>query len=137
FSAFVLDVANKRTMLELLQNRDEIQQEAKKELARRFAEFDIECVDVLIGKPDTQEAGGKIETLLEQLRQRQLSVEQIETYQRQRAAAETLQTLNEAQAHATMQTSLTNSKVQIQIVENQAEAELARTRKAAEADLAR
>ena len=39
---------------------------------------------MLIGKPDTAEAGGKIETLLEQLRQRQLSIEQIETYERQR-----------------------------------------------------
>ncbi|WP_406697743.1 SPFH domain-containing protein [Singulisphaera sp. Ch08] len=136
-SAFFRDVAHKRTMLQLLQDRDDIQREARETLSARFGQFDIECVDVLIGKPDTAEAGGKIETLLEQLRQRQLSVEQIETYQRQRAAAETLQTLNDAQAQATMQTSLTNSKVQIQIVENQGEAELAKTRKAAEADLAR
>ncbi len=135
-SAFFRDVAHKRTMLQLLQDRDDIQREARETLSARFGQFDIECVDVLIGKPDTAEAGGKIETLLEQLRQRQLSVEQIETYQRQRAAAETLQTLNDAQARATMQTSLTNSKVQIQIVENQGEAELAKTRKAAEADLA-
>ncbi|AGA25007.1 SPFH domain-containing protein [Singulisphaera acidiphila] len=136
-SAFFRDVAHKRTMLQLLQDRDDIQREGRETLSARFSQFDIECVDVLIGKPDTAEAGGKIETLLEQLRQRQLSVEQIETYQRQRAAAETLQTLNDAQAQATMQTSLTNSKVQIQIVENQGEAELAKTRKAAEADLAR
>ena len=136
-SAFFRDVAHKRTMLQLLQDRDDIQREAKETLSSRFGQFDIECVDVLIGKPDTAEAGGKIETLLEQLRQRQLSVEQIETYQRQRAAAETLQTLNDAQAQATMQTSLTNSKVQIQIVENQGEAELAKARKAAEGDLMR
>ena len=136
-SAFFRDVAHKRTMLQLLQDRDDIQREGKESLSGRFGQFDIECVDVLIGKPDTAEAGGKIETLLEQLRQRQLSVEQIETYQHQRAAAETLQTLNEAQAQATMQTSLTNSKVQIQIVENQGEADLAKSRKAAEADLMR
>ncbi len=136
-SAFFRDVAHKRTMLQLLQDRDDIQNEAKATLSSRFGQFDIECVDVLIGKPDTAEAGGKIETLLEQLRQRQLSVEQIETYQRQRAAAETLQTLNDAQAQATMQTSLTNSKMQVQIVENQGEAELAKARKAAEADLMR
>ena len=81
---------------------------------------------MLIGKPDTAEAGGKIETLLEQLRMRQLSIEQIETYERQRAAADKLQTLNEAQAQASMQTELTNSRVQVQIAENQGEAELAR-----------
>ena len=89
-------------------------------------------MDVLIGKPDTAEVGGKIETLLEQLRLRQLSIEQIETYERQRAAAEKLRTLNDAQAIANMQTSLTNSSVQVQIAENQGEADLARARKAAE-----
>jgi hypothetical protein len=97
-----------------------------------FRDFDIECVDVLIGKPDTAEAGGKIETLLEQLRMRQLSIEQIETFERQRAAADKQRTLNEAQAHAAMQTQLTNSKVQVQIAENQGEADLARARKHAE-----
>ena len=90
-SAFFRDVAHKKTMLQLLQERDEIQHEAREELRRRFHEFDIECVDVLIGKPDTAEAGGKIETLLEQLRLRQLSIEQIETFERQVTAAEKLQ----------------------------------------------
>jgi uncharacterized membrane protein YqiK len=131
-SAYFRDVAHKRTMLGLLQERDAIQLEARKELQRRFCEFDIECVDVLIGKPDTQEAGGKIETLLEQLRQRQLSVEQIETFQRQRAAADEQRKLNEAQATAQRQTELTGSKVQIEIARNQADADLERARKMAE-----
>ncbi|HEV3122603.1 MAG TPA: SPFH domain-containing protein, partial [Isosphaeraceae bacterium] len=136
-SAYFRDVAHKKTMLQLLQERDLIQVEARNELLRRFHEFDIECVDVLIGKPDTTNSDQKIETLLEQLRIRQLSIEQIQTYEHQRAAAEKLQTLNDAQAHATMQTQLSNSKVQIQIVENQGEAELARARKQADAELAR
>ena len=87
---------------------------------------------MLIGKPDTAEAGGKIETLLEQLRIRQLSIEQLETYERQRAASEKLRTLNEAQAQAAMQTQLTNARVQVQIAESQGEADLARARKQAE-----
>jgi uncharacterized membrane protein YqiK len=136
-SAFFRDVAHKKTMLELLQQRDEIQQEAREALRARFGEFDIECVDVLIGKPDTAETGGKIETLLEQLRLRQLSFEQMETYEKQRLAAEKLKALNEAQALSTMQTQLTNSQVQIRIVENQGEADLAKAQKAAEADLIR
>ena len=131
-SAYFRDVAHKRTMLELLQNRDSIQHEASGELGRKFGNFDIECVDVLIGKPDTEQAGGKIETLLEQLRLRQLSLEQVETYTKQVAAAQTLRTLNEAQAHAQMQTQLSNSMVQIKIAENEAEALLARARKQAE-----
>jgi uncharacterized membrane protein YqiK len=133
-SAYFRDVAHKRTMLALLQERDAIQQEARDELRRKFRDFDIECVDVLIGKPDTAEASGsgKIETLLEQLRQRQLAVEQIETFERQRAAAEKQRSLSEAQATAAMQTQLTNSHVQVQIAENQGNADLARSRKQAE-----
>jgi uncharacterized membrane protein YqiK len=131
-SAYFRDIAHKKTMLELLHQRDAIQAESREELRRKFREFDIECVDVLIGKPDTAEAGGKIETLLEQLRQRQLSIEQLETYERQRAAVEKLKTLNEAQAHAAMQTQLTNAQVQARIAEQQGEADLARARKQAE-----
>jgi len=145
-SAYFRDVAHKKTMLELLQHRDEIQIESRNELQRRFRDFDIECVDVLIGKPDTAEGAGvgKIETLLEQLRIRQLSIEQLETYDRQRAAAEKLRSLNEAQAIAAKQQELTNSQVQIRIAENQGDADLGRARKqaeqtvvVAEADLAR
>ncbi|MDX2035721.1 MAG: SPFH domain-containing protein [Isosphaeraceae bacterium] len=133
-SAYFRDVAHKKTMLQLLHERDAIQLEARDELRRKFHDFDIECVDVLIGKPDTSENQGsnKIETLLEQLRLRQLSIEQIETYERQRAASEKLKSLNEAQAVAAMQEQLTNSRVQVQIAENQGDAALARARKEAE-----
>src|SRR6202030_3915695 len=143
-SAYFRDAAHKKTMLELLHLRDEIQKESREELRRKFREFDIECVDVLIGKPDTAEAGGKIETLLEQLRIRQLSIEQLETIERQRATAEKQRTLNEAQAQAAMQVPLTNARAEIQIAESRGEAELARARKQseqmvviAEAELAR
>ena len=131
-SAYFRDVAHRRTMLDLLHERDSIQREARAELSKRFGQFDIECVDVLIGKPDTAEAGGKIETLLEQLRLRQLSIEQIETFERQRAAEVKQQTLNGARAEAAMQAQLTNSLVQVRIAENEGEAALARARKQAE-----
>ncbi|HET6251742.1 MAG TPA: SPFH domain-containing protein [Tepidisphaeraceae bacterium] len=131
-SAYFRDVAHKKTMLELLQHRDVIQQESRAELQRRFSEFDIECVDVLIGKPNTAEANGKIETLLEQLRTRQLSIEQLETFERQRQSAEKQRTLSEAQALANKQTELTASEVAIRISENQGEADLARSRKQAQ-----
>jgi uncharacterized membrane protein YqiK len=131
-SAYFRDVAHRKTMLELLHDRDAIQREACGELLKRFRDFDIECVDVLIGKPDTAEAGGKIETLLEQLRLRQLSSEQIETYERQRAAAEKLRVLNEAQAQANLQAEITSARVHVQVAEQQGEADLARARKQAE-----
>jgi uncharacterized membrane protein YqiK len=131
-SAYFRDVAHKKTMLELLHDRDAIQREARDELHRKFHDFDMECVDVLIGKPDAQEGDTKINALLEQLRTRQLSIEQLETYDRQRDAADRLRMLNESQAQANMQTQLTNARVQIEIVENQAAAELAKSRKRAE-----
>ena len=143
-SAFFRDVAHKKTMLQLLHERDQIQAEARAELRTRFREFDVECVDVLIGKPVAQEKDVKIEALLEQLRLRQLSIEQLETYERQRTAAEKLRTLNEAQAQAAVQVQLTNARAEIQIADSRGEAELARARKqseqivvTAEAELAR
>jgi uncharacterized membrane protein YqiK len=131
-SAYFRDIAHKKTMLELLHDRDVIQKEAKAELRSRFLEFDIELVDVLIGKPDTAESSGEIETLLEQLRLRQLSREQIETYQQQSAAADELRGLKQAQAKAEKQTELTDSLIEIEIAENRGGAELSRARKQAE-----
>ncbi len=131
-SAYFRDIAHKKTMLELLHDRDVIQKEAKAELKARFFDFDIELVDVLIGKPDTAESSGEIETLLEQLRQRQLSRERIETYQQQSAAADKLRELKMAEAKAEKQTELTNSLIQVEIAENQGGAELSRARKQAE-----
>jgi len=131
-SAYFRDIAHKKTMLELLHDRDAIQDEARQELKRRFCEFDIELVDVLIGKPETKEATGEIETLLEQLRLRQLSREQILTYQQQCAAAEKLKGLKMAEAQADMQTELSRSEVEIAIAKNRGEADLAQGRLRAE-----
>ncbi len=131
-SAYFRDIAHKKTMLELLHDRDLIQQESREELRTRFIDFDIELVDVLIGKPATEESSGQIERLLEQLRLRQLAREQIETYQHQSAAAEKRQALRMAEAKAEKQTELTNSQVEIQIAENRGGAELAQARKRAE-----
>lgn len=126
-SAFFRDVSHKRSFLELLQNRDEIQREARDAMKVRFEMFDIELIDVLIGKPDAGDNdNGKIETLLEQLRQRQLSKEQVETFEQRKIAAEKRKTLEEATAVADRQKDLTNSSVEIQIVENRASAELAK-----------
>ena len=72
-SAFFRDVAHKMTMLGLLHERDQIQKEARDELRDKFRAFDIECVDVLIGKPVHAPGDDKIETLLELLRQRMLA----------------------------------------------------------------
>jgi len=132
-SAYFRDVAHKKTMLELVHSRDEIQKQARHELLKRFEEFDIQCVDVLIGKPESKDNDdGKIENLLEQLRLRQLSTEQMITFSKQEAAAAKRQTLNDANAKAEMQEKLTESAINIDIQTNEAEAALSRAKKDAE-----
>jgi uncharacterized membrane protein YqiK len=131
-SAYFRDVAHNKTMLELVHSRDVIQRQARAELKAKFENFDIECVDVLIGKPESKNGDSKIEDLLEQLRLRQLSLEQIETYGKQEQAAEKKKSLNDAMAKAAMQEVLTQSAIKIAITTNHAEAELAKARKDAE-----
>jgi uncharacterized membrane protein YqiK len=131
-SAYFRDVAHKKSMLQLIHDRDEIQQQAREELRKKFLQFDIECVDVLIGRPESREGDSKIENLLDQLRQRQFAIEQVETFQKRQEAAVREKSLNEAQALAALQAELTKSQVQIRISENQGDADLAKARKQAE-----
>jgi len=131
-SAYFRDVCHKKSMLELIHERDAIQAQARDELRRKFAQFDIECVDVLIGRPESKPGDTKIENLLEQLRLRQFAIEQMETFQKQQEAAVRQKSFNEAQTQAQLQPELTKSQVQIRISENTGDAELARARKQAE-----
>ena len=131
-SAYFRDVAHKKSMLQLISCRADIQKQAKEELRSRFEIFDIQCVDVLIGRPESKPGDTKIENLLEQLRQRQFAVEQVETFQKQQDAAVRQKSLNEALAQAQLQAELTKSQVQIRISENIGDAELAKARKVAE-----
>ncbi len=127
-SAYFRDVAHKKSMLQLIHDRDEIQQQARDELRHKFAQFDIECVDVLIGRPESKPGDTKIENLLDQLRLRQFAIEQVETFQKQQEAAVRQKSFNEAQAQAQLQAELTKSQVQIRISENTGEAELAQAK---------
>ena len=51
-TAYFRDVAQSSSMLDLLTHRDEIQKRATEELGRRFKDYDINCVAVLIGRPE-------------------------------------------------------------------------------------
>jgi uncharacterized membrane protein YqiK len=141
-SAYFRDVAQSTQMLDLLTHREEIQNRATSELGRRFREYDITCVAVLIGRPESQlDAAHKgqdpIQSLFDQLRQRRLANEQVETYARQQEAAVKQRELNEARATADKQTELTQTHVDIAISANRGEAQLAEARRLAERDVAR
>ncbi|MDB6070592.1 MAG: Band 7 protein, partial [Verrucomicrobiales bacterium] len=128
-TAYFRDVAQSSSMLELLTHREDIQKRATAELGRRFLDYDINCVAVLIGRPEsdprTTQAEDPIERLFDQLRQRRLAEEQKETFGKQQEAAVQLKQLNEAQAQAERQTHLTQTKIEIEIAGNRGAAQLA------------
>jgi len=140
-SAYFRDVAQNSSMLDLLSKREEIQRIATAELGRRFQEYDINCVAVLIGRPEsrlkTPMDEDPIERLFDQLRQRRLAEEQKWTYAKQEEAAVQLKELNDAQAAAHKQTQLTETRVEVEIAGNRGEAQLAEAQRLARRDVAR
>jgi len=141
-SAYFRDVAQSSTMLDLLLKREEIQRRATEELGRRFAEYDINCIAVMIGRPESkykaeQAAQDPIERLFDQLRMRRFAEEQKATFQKQEEAAVQLKELNNAQAAAAKQTELTQTHIDIEISANRGEAQLAEAQRLAKRDVAR
>ena len=138
-TAYFRDVAQGSKMLELLTHREEIQKRATLELSKRFEEFDINCVAVLIGRPESKDpnpASDPIEKLFDQLRMRRLAEEQRETYAKQQEAEFHLKALHEAKAVAAKQAELTQSKIEIDVAANRAEAQLAEAQRMAKKDIA-
>ncbi len=140
-SAYFRDVAQSTQMLDFLTHREEIQQRATAELSRRFQNYDINCIAVMIGRPETKNrnmAGiDPIDELFDQLRQRRLAHEQIQTYNQQEEAAMKLKELNNARATAEKQRELTQTRINIDIAGNRGEAELAEAHRLAKRDIAR
>jgi hypothetical protein len=68
--------------------------------------------------------GEGIEQILQQLRDRQIAKEQVETYKAQRSAADEQRTLNDAEAQAAAQGDITRSKISIQVAENAGQAKV-------------
>lgn len=143
-SAYFKNVAQKRTLIELLQERSEIQEVSGTEMRTKFQVYNLELQEVLIGTPRAADGNNQIEQILTQLRQRQLADEQVGTYERQAIAAQKERELREAEAKAKQQTAITESQLSIQVQENQGKANLARsqqeaaqTRTLAEAEAAR
>jgi uncharacterized membrane protein YqiK len=141
-AAYFRDVAQKSNMLDLISKREEIQQQATLELGRRFREYDINCVAVLIGRPQSegnqyQPGEDPIEHLLDQLRMRRLAEEQVGTYQKQKEAANQLRELNAAQAESDKQTELTQAHLDVEIAMHRGEATLAEAERLAKRDVVR
>src|SRR5690348_1388670 len=131
-SAFFKNIAQKMTLIELLQNRAAIQEESAQEMKAKFEAYSLELQEVLIGTPRASTGDQTIENILIQLRSRQVAREQVTTFQEQEKAATQERTLNEAKATAAAQSALTQSTIQIRVHENEGAAALARAQKDAE-----
>lgn len=134
-SSYFKNQGQQRTLIDLIQERSEIQVIATNDMKTRFTEYDLDLQEVLIGTPHSQDGDTQIETILNQLRERQVAVEQSETYKKQEEAQAGLRSLNEAKAVAAKQTALTDSKVQISIEVNQADASAQRAEKDAKRNI--
>ena len=96
-------------------------------MREKFEHYNLELEEVLIGTPASSAGDMQIETILTQLRSRQIAAEQVETFDRQQKAAVKERDLKEAQARAEMQTNLTESELNITVLGNQGKAEYQRS----------
>ena len=125
-SAYFKNVAQRRTLIQLLQERGEIQLASSKEMREKFEHYNLELEEVLIGTPGSANGESRIETILSQLRARQVAEEQVETYAQQEKAACKERELREAEARARQQQKLTESELSIQIQNNEGKADYQR-----------
>ena len=130
-SAYFKNVAQTRTLIQLIHDRAAIQDQSGIEMRGRFDRYNLELQEVLIGTPTQGRGGDKLEEILTQLRSRQVAMEQVETYSRQQAAAVQERELREAEARARQQASITESELSIAIQANQGKADLARAQQQA------
>jgi len=126
-AAYFKNIAQMRTLIQLIQERAEIQTTASSEMKEKFSHYNLELEEVLIGTPTSREGDANIEVILAQLRNRQIALEQVETYSRQEKAAIKERELREVEARARQQQLLTESEVSISIQSNQGKAEYQRS----------
>ena len=117
-SAYFKDIAQTKTLIELIQERSVIRERAVLEMHDKFAKYNLQLEEVLIGTPRSSGSDAQIENILTQLRERQIATEKKVTYQKQQEAAESEKSLREAESTAEQQSILTKSKIQIEIEGN-------------------
>jgi uncharacterized membrane protein YqiK len=125
--AYFKNIAQTKTLIELVQERSSIQDAASLDMKVKFAHYNLELEEVLIGTPSYSEDHPDIEKILTQLRDRQIAMEQVETFSRQQIAATKERELRESQAIANQQTNLTESEIKIAVASNEGKAEYQRS----------
>src|SRR5690349_1271891 len=126
-SAYFKNVGQTRTLIQLIQERSVIQSLSSEQMREKFARYNLELEEVLIGTPGSSHGDSKIEQILTQLRSRQIAEEQIETYNRQEKAAVKERELREAESRARQQQALTESEISITVQSNEGKAQYQRS----------
>jgi len=126
-AAYFKNIGQTRTLIQLLQERSDIQKIASEEMKVKFEHYNLELEEVLIGTPSSPAEDVQIESILTQLRSRQIASEQIETYDRQEKAAVKERELREAEARSQMQTGMTQAELNIEIQSSQGKADYQRS----------
>lgn len=126
-SAYFKNIGQTKTLIQLIQERNEIQEMSSGEMKGKFEHYNLELEEVLIGTPSSSVNDDKIEVILTQLRSRQIALEQIETYSQQQKAAVKEKELREAESKASQQKYLTESEINIEIQSNEGKAEFQRS----------
>lgn len=118
-STYFKNIGQTKTIMQLIQEREEIQHKSLNDMKKKFSFFHLDLEDVLIGTPSSPE----IDKILEEAKNRQIAHEQEETFEAQRKAAEKKKSLIEAHSRAEQEKYLIESEVNIEIEKNKAEAE--------------
>src|SRR5262249_31156379 len=126
-SAYFKNIGQTRTLIQLIQDRAQIQLQSGEEMKGKFAAYNLELQEVLIGTPTSAGGDKNIDVILRQLRDRQIAEEQVGTYERQEKAAVKERELREAEARARQQQLLTESELSITVQSNQGKAEYQRS----------
>ncbi|WP_207706704.1 SPFH domain-containing protein [Acetobacterium tundrae] len=126
-SAYFKNIGQTKTLIQLIQDRNEIQRISSSEMKAKFEHYNLELEEVLIGTPAASATDDKIEIILTQLRSRQIAIEEIETYTQQEKAAGKEKELREAESKAMQQKLLTESDINIQIQSNVGKADYQRS----------
>jgi uncharacterized membrane protein YqiK len=125
-AAYFKNVGQTRTLIQLIQERNDIQRISSQEMKEKFEHYNLELEEVLIGTPQSPPGDTHIENILTQLRSRQIALEQIETYGRQQEAAVKERELREAESRAFQQTKITESELSITVQGNEGKAQYQR-----------
>jgi uncharacterized membrane protein YqiK len=126
-AAYFKNIGQTRTLIQLLQDRAAIQDQASREMREKFEHYNLELEEVLIGTPTGSQGDHEIEQILTQLRARQVAEEQVETYQRQEQAAFHERSLREAESRAKQQARITESELAIVVQTNEGKAKYQRS----------